>query len=210
MDHADEPIDESGRGAEQMIDKQNVQPFDERGAAHPVFDEWVQMETRRQFLRRGGNALGMAALASLGLFEGRASAATKPTIGAHAAIKSLDFPAKAKHVIYMHMVGGPPQMDLYDYKPKMQEFYDKDLPESVRNGQRLTTMTSGQARFPIAPSRYKFEQVGQSGMWVTELLPWTKKMVDDMCFIRTMNTEAINHEPAISFMQTGNQLTGKP
>jgi hypothetical protein len=115
-----------------------------------------------------------------------------------------------KHVIYLHMVGGPSQLDLYDYKPQMNDWYDKDLPESVRNGQRLTTMTSGQARFPIAPSKFKFEQAGQCGMWVTELLPWTKKVVDDMAFVRSMYTEAINHEPAVSLLQTGNQVTGKP
>ena len=108
------------------------------------------------------------------------------------------------------MVGGPPQMDLYDYKPKMNDYYDKDLPDSIRKGQRLTTMTSGQARFPIAPSKYKFKQYGQSGMWVSELLPWMSKMADDMCFIRSMHTEAINHEPAITYMQTGNQITGRP
>ena len=108
------------------------------------------------------------------------------------------------------MVGGPPQMDLYDYKPKMNDWYDKDLPDSIRNGQRLTTMTSGQARFPIAPSKFKFAQHGKCGMWVSELLPHTAKMVDDMCFIRSMNTEAINHEPAITYMQTGNQITGRP
>ena len=108
------------------------------------------------------------------------------------------------------MVGGPPQMDLYDYKPKMKEHYDKDLPGSIRMGQRLTTMTSGQARFPIAPSKYKFKQYGKSGMWVSELLPWTAKMVDELCFIRSMHTDAINHEPAITFMQTGNQITGRP
>ena len=108
------------------------------------------------------------------------------------------------------MVGGPSQMDLYDYKPKMNAWYDKDLPESVRQGQRLTTMTSGQTRFPIAPSKYKFAQYGQSGMWVSELLPYTAKMVDEMCFIRTMNTDAINHEPAITFAQTGNQIAGRP
>src|SRR6476469_4914198 len=121
-----------------------------------------------------------------------------------AALPETHFPAKAKHVIYLHMVGGPSQLDLFDYKPKMHEWYDKDLPDSVRRGQRLTTMTSGQARFPIAPSKYKFEQHGKSGMWVSELLPWTAKMVDDMCFVRSMHTEAINHEPAITFMQTGN------
>jgi hypothetical protein len=108
------------------------------------------------------------------------------------------------------MVGGPPQMDLYDYKPAMGEWFDKDLPDTVRMGQRLTTMTSGQARFPIAPSRYKFAQHGKSGMWVSELLPYTARMVDDMCFVRSMQTDAINHEPAITYMQTGNQLTGRP
>lgn len=177
----------------------------------PIVEEWVRLETRRQFLRRGGNALGWAAMSALGMHA--AEAAGKP--GASGAAKEPHYagphlPAKAKHVIYLHMVGGPPQMDLYDYKPQMQEWYDKDLPASVRNGQRLTTMTSGQARFPIAPSRYKFEKCGKSGMTVTELLPYTQKMVDDMCFIRSMHTEAINHEPAITYMQTGNQITGRP
>ncbi|MFO0951966.1 MAG: DUF1501 domain-containing protein [Isosphaeraceae bacterium] len=113
-------------------------------------------------------------------------------------------------MISLHMVGGPPQMDLYDYKPQMGQWFDKDLPDTVRMGQRLTTMTSGQKRFPIAPSRYKFKQYGQSGMWVSELLPYTSRMVDDMTFIRTMYTEAINHEPAITLMQTGNMVTGRP
>jgi hypothetical protein len=101
-------------------------------------------------------------------------------------------------------------MDIFDYKPVMQEWFDKDLPDSVRMGQRLTTMTSGQKRFPVAPSKYKFAQHGQCGMWVTELLPNTAGMVDQMCFVRSMYTEAINHEPAISCMQTGNQVTGRP
>jgi hypothetical protein len=113
-------------------------------------------------------------------------------------------------VIYLHMVGGPPQQDLYDYKPVMDDWYDKDLPESIRNGQRLTTMTSGQKRFPIAPSIFKFARHGDCGMWVSEVLPWTAKMVDEMCFIRSMHTEAINHEPAIAYMQTGNQVVGRP
>src|SRR6202011_4261080 len=128
--------------------------------------------------------------------------------GIGAALPQTHFPTKCKNVIYLHMVGGPAQMDLYDYKPKMKEYFDKDLPDSVRMGQRLTTMTSGQARFPIAPSKFKFARHGKSGMWVSELLPWTARMVDDMCFIRSMHTEAINHEPAITYMQTGNQVTG--
>ncbi|MES2462402.1 MAG: DUF1501 domain-containing protein [Armatimonadota bacterium] len=163
-----------------------------------VVEEWVRLETRRQFLRRGGNALGMAALSSLGMGGAAFAGTGKPAL-----------PAKAKQVIYLHMVGGPPQMDMYDYKPEMPKWYDKDLPESIRNGQRLTGMTSGQSRFPVAPSRYKFEQHGKSGMWVSKLMPYTAKMVDDMCFIRSMHTDAINHEPAITFMQTGNQVTGR-
>src|ERR1051325_10036714 len=156
---------------------------------HPLFEEYVRYETRRQFFRKFGSFMGAAALASL--WPRFANAAT----GAEKAA-GPPFAPKAKRVIYLHMVGGPSQMDLYDYKPKMGDFYDKDLPESVRMGQRLTTMTSGQARFPIAPSRYKFTQCGKSGMWVSELLPNMQKMADDICFIRSMHTDAINHEPA--------------
>jgi hypothetical protein len=170
-----------------------------------IFQDFTRNITRRYFFRAGSHAIGWAALSSLLGAEkarGAAGAAWHPG--------ETHFPAKAKQVIYLHMVGGPPQMDLYDYKPEMHQWFDKDLPDSVRMGQRLTTMTSGQARFPIAPSKYKFAQHGKSGMWVSELLPWTAKMVDDMCFIRSMHTEAINHEPAITYMQTGNQVTGRP
>src|SRR5262249_38083910 len=130
--------------------------------------------------------------------------------GHGAALPETHFPAKAKQVIYLHMVGGPSQMDLFDYKPKMAEWFDKDLPDSIRMGQRLTTMTSGQARFPVAPSKFKFAQHGKGGTWVSELLPWKAKMIDDLCLVRSMHTEAINHEPAITFIQTGNQVTGRP
>jgi hypothetical protein len=173
-----------------------------------LFDEYLLSESRRQFLGRGVNAVGWAALAAL-LGQSQARAAGSKT-GLGAALPETHHPAKAKQVIYLHMVGGPPQMDLYDYKPQMNDWYDKDLPDTIRQGQRLTTMTSGQARFPIAPSKYKFAQHGQCGMWVTELLPWTAKVVDQMCFIRSLHTEAINHEPAITAMQTGNQVTGRP
>jgi hypothetical protein len=177
--------------------------------------EYVRYETRRQFLSRGSNAVGWAAFAALLGREALAPSATAAGIeasptGGRAPAATTHFAPRAKHVIYLHMVGGPPQMDMYDYKPKMGEFYDKDLPDSVRMGQRLTTMTSGQKRFPIAPSKYKFARHGKSGMWVCELLPYTARMVDDMCFIRSMHTEAINHEPAITYMQTGNQVTGRP
>ncbi len=171
------------------------------------YEEWVKAETRRQFFSRGSNAVGWAALASLMGPKWLCGSAD----AADAVRKNLtNFAPKAKHVIYLHMVGGPSQMDLYDYKPQMKEHFDKDLPDSVRMGQRLTGMTAKQARFPIAPSKYKFAQHGKSGMWVCELLPYTARMVDDMCFIRSMHTEAINHEPAITYMQTGNQVTGRP
>ena len=102
-------------------------------------------------------------------------------------------------------------MDLFDYKPVMQKWYDKDLPDSVRMGQRLTTMTSGQARFPIAPSKYKFRQAGECGMWMNaEHLPRLASIADEICWMRSLHTEAINHEPAIAAMQTGNQITGRP
>jgi hypothetical protein len=170
-----------------------------------AFEEFRRNITRRHFLSAGSHLLGTAALASLGQrAAGFTPAEVKP------AARFTHLAPKAKQVIYLHMVGGPSQMDLFDYKPVMGDWYDKDLPDSVRMGQRLTTMTSGQARFPIAPSMYKFERCGKSGMWVSELLPWMKKMVDDLVFIRSMHTEAINHEPAISLMQTGNQVTGRP
>ena len=157
---------------------------------------------RRHFFAQGGGCLGAATLAAMGLGgTGAASAAVMP---------ALQFAPRARHVIYLHMVGGPPQMDLFDYKPAMKGRYDEDLPESIRSGQRLTTMTSGQARFPIAPSKYAFERCGQSGATICELLPWTQKMADDLTFIRSMHTDAINHEPAITLMQTGNQITGQP
>ena len=179
--------------------------------SHPLVQDYVRAETRRQFFRRSASFMGTAALGMLAprLLMGAEKAAPSAAAGLGNFV-APHFAPRAKQVIYLHMVGGPPQLDMYDYKPVMNDWYDKDLPESVRNGQRLTTMTSGQSRFPIAPSKYKFAQHGKSGMWVSELLPWTSKMVDDMCFVRSMHTEAINHEPAICYMQTGNQITGRP
>ncbi len=169
-------------------------------------DEAVLMATRRQFFARSARGLGVAALASMLGEEARAAKMT-----AAGGLPGLPhFPPKARRAIYLHMVGAPPQIDLLDYKPGMKEWYDKDLPESVRHGQRLTTMTSGQSRFPVAPSVFKFEQHGQSGAWISELLPYTAKMVDDIAIVRSLHTEAINHEPAMTFIQTGNMTAGKP
>jgi len=176
-----------------------------------LFNDYLRYESRRQFLGRGVNAVGWAALASLLGKDGLAHAEGEGEGEGHGqGHVPTHFPAKAKQVIYLHMVGGPPQMDLYDYKPQMNAWYDRDLPDSIRMGQRLTTMTSGQARFPVAPSKFRFARHGRCGMTVSELLPCTSRMVDDMCFMRSMNTEAINHEPAICYMQTGNQITGRP
>ncbi len=174
-----------------------------------LFEEYRLQQTRRHFFSQGRNLLGSAALATL---LGQSAAAKTGTSNRPEQLGQIPthFPARIKHVIYLHMVGGPSQLDLYDYKPVMNDWYDKDLPESIRKGQRLTTMTSGQARFPIAPSMFTFKQCGQNGMWVTDLLPYMQSMTDDIVFIRSMHTEAINHEPAISLMQTGNQLSGRP
>jgi hypothetical protein len=175
------------------------------------FDEALWNETRRQFFARGARGLGVAALAALtgdrswaGGVEGQPKAAVGGLPGVP------HFAPKAKRAIYLHLVGAPPQMDLFDYKPGMKEWFDKDLPDSVRQGQRLTTMTSGQSRFPIAPSVFKFAQHGQSGTWISELLPNIASMADDICILRSLHTEAINHEPAITFIQTGNMIAGKP
>jgi hypothetical protein len=167
-----------------------------------ILHEWNTLQTRRRFFGQGANALGAAALASL---------IGKSTADAAPGAVQTHFKPKAKRVIYLHMVGGPSQLDLFDYKPKMKEMYDKDLPPSIRNGQRLTTMTSGQTRFPIAPSKFNFAQYGQSGMWMnSDLLPNLSKNADDICWMRSLHTEAINHEPAICAMQTGNQVSGRP
>jgi hypothetical protein len=120
------------------------------------------------------------------------------------------FPAKAKRVIYLFQSGAPSQMELFDYKPKLADFRGQDLPASIRNGQRLTGMTSGQAHFPVAPSIFSFKQYGKAGIWLSELLPHTSTIADEMCVIKSMNTEAINHDPAITFFQTGNQISGRP
>ncbi|MBT4845882.1 MAG: DUF1501 domain-containing protein, partial [Planctomycetaceae bacterium] len=161
------------------------------------------IETRRHFFGRAATGLGAAALTSL-MNPGAFASSTA------SALDAPHFAPKAKRVIYLFMSGAPSQLDMWDYKPKMQEWYDKDLPDSVRNGQRITTMTSGQKRFPIAPSTFQFKQHGQHGAWISELLPHTAGVIDDLAVIRTVNTEAINHDPAITYIQTGSQLPGRP
>jgi Protein of unknown function (DUF1501) len=175
---------------------------------HP-YDQAVLTETRRQFFGRAARGLGITALATMMGENLLANVTSKPeAVGGLPGLPH--FAPKAKRAIYLHMVGAPPQMDLFDYKPGLKAWFDKDLPDSVRRGQRLTTMTSGQSRFPIAPSVFNFQQHGQGGAWISELLPYTAKMADDIAILRSLNTEAINHEPAITFIQTGNMIAGKP
>lgn len=173
--------------------------------------EFHAQQTRRQFFGHTGLRLGGLALALMG-----AKSAGGRLLGAgavervHPPLPGFPhFAPKAKNLIYLHMNGAPSQLDLWDYKPKLGEYFDKDLPDSVRQGQRITTMTSGQARFPVAPSMFKFSQAGQCGRWISELLPHTAGIVDDIALLKTVHTNAINHDPACTFVMTGSEVSGK-
>jgi len=161
------------------------------------------MQSPALLTRRG--LLGQVGLAALaGLLHGNQAQAAGGLSGLP------HFPPKAKRVIYLFQSGAPSQMDLFDYKPRLQDLRGTDLPDSIRAGQRLTGMTSRQESFPIAPSKFRFARHGQSGAWVSELLPHLAKVADRLCFIKSMHTEAINHDPAVTFFQTGAQLAGRP
>src|SRR3954454_16688220 len=160
--------------------------------------------TRRHFFSRTSTGIGIAALGSLFAQDGLADSAANGLPGLP------HFPPTAKRVVFLHQSGGPSQMDLFDYKPTLDKFAGSELPGSVRMGQRITGMTSGQSSFPVARSIFKFEQHGKSGAWVSELLPHTAKIVDDLTIVKTMNTDAINHDPAITFIQSGSQQPGRP
>lgn len=171
--------------------------------------EMLLQTTRRQVLGGGISAGAAAAVASM--LGQQASAAQKTSPQRIGGLPDLPHhPPTAKRFIYLFMGGGPAQMDLYDYKPTLTKLFDKDLPDSVRQGQRFTTMTSGQKRFPLAPSIFKFKQHGECGRWVSELLPHTAGIVDDMSFMYSVHTNAINHDPAITAIQTGRELPGWP
>ncbi|MHA3773533.1 DUF1501 domain-containing protein [Verrucomicrobiota bacterium sgz303538] len=176
----------------------------------PFFEYQLNL-TRRQFFGQTGVRLGGVALSwLLGNALTRNAAASVAADRVHPALAGLPhFAPKAKSLIYLHMNGGPSQLDLFDYKPGLKEQFDKDLPDSIRKGQRITTMTSGQSRLPVAPSMFKFSQHGQSGMWVSELLPHTAGVVDDIALVKTVHTSAINHDPACTFVMTGSEVPGK-
>jgi hypothetical protein len=174
--------------------------------------EFASLINRRYFFGQSACGLGTAALASIlnpRLFADE-PAAVDPELKSFGELPQLHHRPTAKRIIWLFMADAPSQLDLYDYKPKLAEFYDKDLPDSVRNGQRITTMTSGQARFPCAPSVFSFQQYGKSGAWISELLPNIASLVDDLAIVKTVNTEAINHDPAITYIQTGSQIPGRP
>jgi len=176
----------------------------------PFFD-YQLAQTRRQFFGSAGLRLGGIAMA---MIAPRALAnTTPPTAIDNRVFPSLPglphFAPKAKSLIYLHMNGGPAQIDLWDYKPNLADFFNKELPESVHSGQRLTTMTSRQAKFPVAPSKFKFAQHGKSGRWVSELLPFTSQITDELALVRSVHTNAINHDPACTFVMTGAEVPGK-
>ena len=164
--------------------------------------EFVLHKTRRQLFGRMASGIGTAALGTL-------LGAAKPV--AHPSLHGLPhFAAKAKRIIYLHQSGAPSQLDLFDPKPKMAARFGEELPESIRRGQRLTGMTSSQTTFPVAPSKFRFAQHGKTGTWLSELLPHMATVADDIVVVKSMHTEAINHDPAITFIQTGSQVAGRP
>lgn len=161
---------------------------------------WSAQSTRRHFFGKGAYGLGVAALANL-LGEDLSAAG----------LSALPhFAPRAKRVVYLFQSGAPSQLDILDYKPQLERLRGTDLPESVRQGQRLTAMTATQTSFPVAPSMFRFQQHGESGAWMSELLPHTAKIADRLCIVKSMHTEAINHDPAVTFFQTGAQLAGRP
>ena len=163
--------------------------------------------TRRYFFKRSGLGIGSAALGSLLSKDVAGKVHASSATGLNGV---PHFTPKAKRIIYLFQSGAPSQLDLFDPKPGLDKLFDQDLPESVLQGQRLTTMTSGQTRFPLAPSKYAFKRHGDSGAWISELMPHLPSVADDLCFVKSMYTEQINHDPAITFFQTGFQLAGRP
>lgn len=162
--------------------------------------------SRRDLFANSSRPLGAAALASL---MGQQTARAE-TAEANGGLSGLPhFPAKAKRVIYLFMCGGPSHIDTWDYKPEVRKIHGQELPESIRNGQRITTMTSGQNAFPCVAPMFEFNRHGENGTWVSELLPHTARLVDDITIVKSVHTEAINHDPAITFINTGVQQPGK-
>ena len=174
-------------------------------------EENAILQTRRQLLLNGARGLGGMALGAM---------LSQDAMGAKQAAQGLatnggvlgqtHFPAKAKRVIYLFFSGGPSHIDLFDFKPAMRKFHGEELPDSIRNGQRITGMTSGQKSFPCVAPMFKFQKYGQAQTYVSELLPHISQIVDDIAIVKTINSEAINHDPAITYINTGTQQLGHP
>ena len=182
--------------------------------------EYFRQQHRRQFFAGAGLKVGGLALAGLLGNSGQATNAFANNVGADQSSSSPQvhpplpgfphFPPRAKRLIYLHMNGAPSQIDLFDYKPGLKDYFDKELPDSVRNGQRITTMTSGQKRFPCAPSKFKFQRCGKGGIWMSELVPYMQQIADEITMLKSVSTDAINHDPACTFVMTGSEVPGKP
>lgn len=193
-----------------MCDSHHHKPFDPH---NPDLAEVKRHLDRRTFLTKTSLGIGAVALGSLlgkslPIF-GKTPLATPVEEGA----PTVTFPnhlPKAKRIVYLFQSGGPSQLDLFDYKPQLVKYQAQDLPASIRQNQRLTGMSAEQSVFPVASSIFKFEQYGKCRAWVSELMPHTAEVVDDLCFVKSMQTDAINHDPAITFLQSGNQIAGRP
>ena len=175
---------------------------------HPV-EEYLLNLSRRQFFGKMAQGIGAVALGSL-MNENIFAAAQNPF--ERGFLGSPHFAPKAKRVIYLFQHGGPSQLDIFDYKPELKTQFDKELPKSVRGDQRITGMTSGQSRLPVAPSVFQFKKYdnNQDGLWVSELYPYTGSIAKELCVVKSVFTEQINHEPGVSFLQSGHQLPGRP
>lgn len=192
-----------------------IPPLSRYGAEHALHI------TRRHFFGRSSLGLGTAALAGLlhsELFGFARTTSDGPLADIDSLVnqskggqlKQFHHAPRAKRIVYLFMSGGPSQIDLFDYKPRLNQDNGMELPEAVRKGQRLTGMSGNQATLPLAGSRFHFQQHGQSGAWISELLPYTAKVADQLCFVKSVFTEAINHDPAVTFIQTGSQIAGRP
>ena len=171
--------------------------------------EFHILQNRRQFFQGAGLKAGGIALASM--LGRQASGDVSKPVNMYPALSGFPhFAPKAKRLVYLHMNGAPSQIDLFDHKPRLHDYFDQELPDSIRNGQRITTMTSGQKRFPVAPSKFKFDRCGQSGIEMSELVPHMKTIADEIAMVRSVHTEAINHDPACTFVMTGSEVPGKP
>ncbi|MEL6942733.1 MAG: DUF1501 domain-containing protein, partial [Bacteroidota bacterium] len=177
---------------------------------NPLEKKILTQRSRRDFLKKTGLGLGSLALSSMLGGTGAAKNLSGITLNNGGILGTGHFPAKAKRVIYLFQSGGPSQIESFDYKPALKKWHGQEIPDSVRGTQRNSGMVASQSTFPLVQSIYDFKQYGQSGAWISELFPHTASIVDDLCIVKSVYTEAINHEPAVMFVQTGSMISGRP